>query len=127
MNILGVDYGRRRIGLAWVQAGLDVVLPFGVVDSKDINEQIDQLKRIIEEESINQLVVGLPISLGGEENENTKRVQTFAASLQARVDIPVSFIDERFTTAQAKQMGGDATLDEKAAMLILQSYTGKSS
>ena len=49
MNILGVDYGKKRIGLAWMQTGLDIILPYGLVDS------LDQLVKLIKKEKIDKL------------------------------------------------------------------------
>jgi len=119
MNILGVDFGQKRIGLAWVQEGLDVVLPFGVVGDKK------ELIELIHTERIGKVVMGLPLGMEGEENMNTNRVRGFAADLQKEIDIPIEFIDERFTTHEANRMGGVATADEKAAMIILESYLEK--
>jgi len=119
MNILAVDHGVKRIGLAWVDSDLGVVLPYGVLSS------LDELIELIEKEKIDQIVVGWPLSLESEENDNTERVKIFVEELKKQVKIPVEFIDERFTTIQAEKMGGEASLDEKAAMLILQNYLDK--
>jgi len=119
MNILGIDYGKKRIGLAWVQGGLDVVLPFGVTEEEG-------LPGLIKEEKIGKAVVGLPLGLDGGENDNTKRVRKFVDVLKMQTGIPVEFVDERFTSQQADRMeGGTATRDEKSAMVILQSYLDK--
>ena len=120
MNILGIDYGKKRIGLAWMQEGFDVVLPYGIV----INDQRStaKLDKLVQEEKIDKIVVGLPFGLDGGENENVEKVKKFVDELKKVLEIPIEFVDERFTTAEAKQMGGDASLDEKAAMLILQNY-----
>lgn len=119
MNILGVDYGQKRVGLAWVQEGLDVVLPYGVIQHDMWKEE---LTKLIQEERIQKVVIGNPLSMIGESTENTKRVQAFADELEALVDIDIEFYDERFSSQQADSMGGDATRDEKAAMVILQGY-----
>lgn len=125
MNILGVDYGKKNIGLAWVQEGLDVVLPYGVIKEK-VESRKEQLIDLIKKEGIDKIVVGLPIGLDGKENENTKNVQRFVEDLKTQIDIPVEFVDERFTSQQADRMeGGEASRDEKAAMVILQSYIEK--
>jgi len=117
MNILGVDYGTKRIGLAWVQSGLDVVLPFGVV------RNLDELVQTIKKEKIDKVVFGLPLDLETmEENFNTRRIRKFADEVKKATNLEIEFADERLTTAEAMQMGGEATLDEKAAMLILQTY-----
>ena len=122
MNVLGIDYGTKHIGLAWVQVGLDVVLPFGVVETGNWKKEIGKL---VKEEKIDKIVVGLPFGLEGEENENTKRIRLFAKELEDVVNIPIEYIDESFTTHEAHSMGGGASADEKAAMLILQSYLNK--
>jgi len=126
MNILGIDFGKKRIGLAWVQEGLDVVLPFGIVKSEGGRMKREaEIKKIIIDEKIDKVVVGFPLKADGEDTDNTEPVRDFVKELKQSVDIPIEIIDERFTTAQARQMGGDASLDEKAAMLILQSYLHK--
>ncbi|MFH1946619.1 MAG: Holliday junction resolvase RuvX [Candidatus Magasanikbacteria bacterium] len=122
MNVLGVDYGKKRIGLAWLQEGLDVVLPYGVVGS--LKELVD----LIEVERIDKVVFGLPLTLEEmSENPNTKRIRKFADEVKEATGVEIDFADERLTTLEAMQMGGDATLDEKAAMLILQTYLEESS
>ena len=122
MNILGIDYGQKRIGLAWVQEGLDVVLPFGVIEHPDQDVVVTQLASTIASENIGRAVIGLPIAMDGSETENTKRVRTFVDALQKHTDVPIELLDERLSSKQADAMGGDASRDEKAAMVILQSY-----
>jgi len=116
MNILSIDYGKKRIGLAWVQEGLDVVLPYGVV------KNMEELTELIIKEKIDKLIVGFPVGLDDKENANTKIVKEFALELKKKVNLPLEFVDERFSSAQADSMGGEVSRDEKAAMVILQSY-----
>lgn len=121
MNILGIDFGTKHIGLAWVQEGLDVVLPFGRIQNSKLI--IQNLQDLIQKENIGKVVVGLPLTLeDGSENANTKRVRTFGEELQAATSLPVEYADERLTSFEADQMGGKASRDEKAAMVILQEY-----
>lgn len=122
MNILGIDYGTKRIGLAWMQEGLDVVLPFGIINEVDRKKNIEAVAKLIADERINKVVIGLPFGLDGEETENTKRIRAFASELGEKIKLPIEFEGEEFTTKEAAQMEGDASLDEKAAMLILQGY-----
>lgn len=124
MNILAIDFGTKKIGLAWTQSDIGVVLPYGLIYEKPNSSRLDQLVNLITEEKIDELVVGLPINvdLEKQENMNTKRVRDFIKQLNCRIDIPVTFIDERFSSAEADEMGGEATRDEKSAMVILQSY-----
>ncbi len=123
MNILGIDFGTKRIGLAWVQIGLDVILPFGVVEQISGQTIPEKLLSLIEKENINTLVIGLPLTLeDGTENPNTKRVRVFGDAVQKATGLPIVFVDERLTSFEADEMGGEASRDEKAAMVILQEY-----
>src|SRR3989344_3425732 len=116
MNILGVDFGKKRIGLAWVDTAIGAPLPYCIVQNST------ELADLIQKERIQKVVIGLPVGLDGKENENTKIVRRFAEELRQAITAPIELIDERFTSAQADRMGGDASRDEKAAMLILQTY-----
>ena len=122
MNILGVDYGTKRIGLAWVQKELGVVLPFGKVQEKNKEEMMLKLAKIIKEERADKVVFGLPLTLEGQESSNSRRVRSFVEELKKNINIPVDFYDERFSSFAADQMEGDASRDENAAMIILQDY-----
>lgn len=116
MNILGIDYGTKHIGLAWIQEGLDLVLPYGVVSK-------DELPELIKEERIGKVVIGLPFGLeDGAENQNTDRIRMFGDWLVGKTGVHVEYIDERMSSQQADRSGGDVSRDEKAAMVILQSY-----
>lgn len=126
MNILGIDYGKKNIGLAWLQTGLDIILPFGLVQEKTRQNQIEKLTKIIKEENIDKVIFGLPLTLEDmSENENTKRIKSFAEDLYKKTNVKFEFADERLTTSEARSMEGDATLDEKSAMLILKTYLSK--
>lgn len=122
MNLLGIDYGQKRIGLAWVQESLGVVLPFGQIVNKELGKTNEELINIIRTEKIDKLIIGLPLSEEGEENLNTERVRKFAQEIHEVTSLPFEFVDERFTTHEAMSMEGEASLDEKSAMLILQSF-----
>ncbi|MDD2656079.1 MAG: Holliday junction resolvase RuvX [Patescibacteria group bacterium] len=123
MNILGIDYGKKKIGLAWLQTGLDVILPFGLVMEKTREEQLKKLAIIIKEENIDKIIFGFPLTLEDmSENNNTERIKKFAEDLYNITKKEFEFIDERLTTSEARTMDGDASLDEKSAMLILKTY-----
>lgn len=115
MSILAVDVGKKRWGLAWCEPGLGVVLPFGVVSS------LAEVIEIVKKEKIKTVVIGLPLDLQAGENEWVAQIREIGATLSALVT--VEFVDERFSTAAAMRLGAEgASRDEKAAMIILQSY-----
>lgn len=123
MNILGVDYGTKNIGLAWTQAGIDVVLPFGTV--KNQSSAVTELIMLIKKEEIDKIVVGLPIGLEGKENKNTARVRSFIGRLRGHVNVPIELVNESFSSHEADRLEGGVSRDEKAAMIILQNYINK--
>ena len=116
---MAMDYGKKRIGLALVDTEVGVVLPYGKLETRNWKLGMSD---VVKEQGIAEIVVGLPLGLDGKENENTGRVRLFAEDLKKETDVPIAFVDERFTTREAERMGGDVSADEKAAMLILRSY-----
>jgi len=122
MNILGVDFGTKRIGLAWTQTELGVVLPYGQIRGKDKEEMIVNLVKLIKEERIEKVVFGLPLTLEGQESPNSRRVRAFVDELKKQINVLIDFYDERLSSFAADQMEGNVTRDEKAAMIILQDY-----
>lgn len=121
MNILAIDYGSKNIGLAWCQTGVDLILPYGIVKN-DKSKVVGQLEKMIESEKIEVVVIGLPVGLEGEENDNTIKIREFAKLLEDAITAKIEFIDERFTSQQADNTAGDVSRDEKSAMIILESY-----
>jgi len=125
MNILGIDFGQKRIGLAWVQEGIDIVFPYGKIEEKNSEKAVEKIVDFVKKEHIDKIVIGLPLGLNGEENENTQRIRSFAQNIGDMVSVEIIFMDERFTSHQADNTLGDASRDEKSAMIILQSYLEK--
>ena len=125
MNILSVDFGTKNIGLAWADTGIGAVLPYGLIKEEKFKTKLDQLADIIEVEKIDKVVIGLPMNLNGGENKNTERIRKFAEDLKGKISVPIEFMNEMFTSQQADRMGGDASRDEKSAMVILEDYLQK--
>ncbi len=122
MNILGIDWGKKRVGLAWVQSGLDVVLPFGVIETFKV-DPVAEIIAIIKEEKIDLVVLGLPKTLAGIEEANALAVREVGAKIASATGINVEFLDERYTSHAADRFGADgASRDEKAAMIMVQAY-----
>ena len=122
MNILAVDFGTRRMGLAWVDTGLKIVLPFGVISGKNLAEISQNLIKFVKAEKADKIIFGLPLTQQGEECANTKRVRNFVEDIKKQISVPIEFVDERFSSQAADRLGGEASRDEKSAMLILEDY-----
>ncbi len=118
MNILSIDYGTKRLGLAKWNSDVDVILPFGV--AKNIDEIVD----LVNKENFDKIVVGMPYSSQDKNASSTNmdRVNNFISKLKEMTGKAIDIFDERFSSQQADRMGGQASRDEKSAMIILQSY-----
>lgn len=133
MQILGIDPGRKRIGLALSdEAEGRLALPFRTVERTQSDvEAARAVKAALEERSIERVVVGLPLRLDGTEGEAARRVRRFVQALEAELGVPIHTIDERLTTVSAERglrdMGVRAdrrkeVVDQSAAAIILQTF-----
>jgi putative holliday junction resolvase len=128
-KILGIDYGKKRIGTAigFVQGKISI--PQEVIENKNFDFALEEIRRIVKEEDIDLIVVGLPISLSGEaKSDQLKEVQIFINKLSDNINLEVDKEDERLSSKEAGNLllgskGGKR--DDVAAMLILQSYMNK--
>jgi putative Holliday junction resolvase len=80
---------------------------------------------VIAEQGAARVVVGLPLSLGGGDSDQTRAARAFAARLQETVDVPVELYDERFTTTIAARTGGSASEDSRAAAVLLEEWLSR--
>lgn len=127
-TILAIDYGIKRVGLALSPDQMSLVLPFGCIVREDgSDEWIEQILQKIKEASPDVVVIGLPFDMEGQETDMTRRIREFGDLLSTRMSVPISYVDERFSTAQGKRSEGGVGDDEKAAMVILEGYLEKSS
>ena len=130
-RILSIDYGKRRTGLA-VTDPLQIIA--GGLATVSTSELYDYLVNYIAREPVERIVIGKPMQPNGQPSENLARVQQFVNRWRkAQPDIPIEYVDERFTSVLAHQAmidGGlkkkarqnKALVDEISATIILQSY-----
>jgi putative Holliday junction resolvase len=121
-RVLALDFGEARCGCAVSDPTGTVVTPVGAVERPDTRRGLGRIAAIARERDAERVVVGLPLSLSGEEGAQAARTREFAARLAERVDVPVVFHDERLTTRQAERSGGSADADSRAAAHLLEAY-----
>ena len=126
MRILALDAGEARCGCAVCDPTETVVTPLEVVARPDTRRGLDSLARLVKEREIEQIVVGLPLTLRGEEGDQAAWTRRFAERLGERVDVPIAFHDERLTTRQAERTGGSAAADSRAAAHLLEAFLAAS-
>lgn len=127
MRILGLDVGEKRIGVA-MSDGLGVTAQgLETIMRHDTNS----LARIIKENDVHEIVVGLPVNMDGTQGERAKDALLFADGLKKRYGLPVRMWDERLSTAYVERamIEGDLSRrkrkrlsDRLAAQVILQGY-----
>ena len=130
-RILALDLGERRIGLALSDPDLILASGRGVYLRRNPEEDLVYLERLVEEEDVGEIVLGLPRNMDGSLGKQAERALEFKALLEERLKRPVHLFDERLTSAEAERVLVEADLsrrrrrevrDELAAVLILQGY-----
>lgn len=136
MNFLGIDYGEKRIGLAFAdELGIAMPLPAATASTKA--DRMDFIAAIISERKVGALIVGYPYNMDGSIGPKAKEVDAFIATLEERFKLPVYRVDERLTSEHAASLNTrkkpkspkahqaarkTGVLDSKAAALILQDF-----
>ncbi len=135
-RIIGIDYGRKRVGVA-------VSDPLGIfasaLDTVQSAKIIEYLKNYAEKEKVMRFVVGYPVNMDGAPSEAQKDVDVFLKQLaKAFPDVPVTLEDERFTSVlahramidggmKAKDRRDKESVDKISAAIILQGYMDRQS
>ena len=128
---LGFDFGLKRIGVASGEHLLGIAHPLTTLNVESNEDRFNQIAKLVDEWEPSTPVVGLPLTLDGEEHEVTLLCKKFARRLDGRFGLPVVMIDERLSSAEAsqslKEIGISGRkqkplLDQIAAQVILQSY-----
>lgn len=124
---LGIDYGKKRIGLALGQAypkGIGVVFNSGKKDNV-----LTRICDIIKENEVTAIVVGYPRRSMGEPGTLAKEIENFSTSLAKESKLPVFYEEERFTSSEAENIFEKAVrkpksgqIDELSAVLILEQF-----
>ena len=121
-RILALDHGEARCGCAISDPSGTLATPLGAVERPETKRGLAELARIVEEQEAERVIVGLPVTLKGDEGTQAERARTFAVRLGRRLSVPVELHDERLTTRLAERGGGRAASDSRAAAHLLESY-----
>jgi putative Holliday junction resolvase len=125
LRVLALDYGSARCGVAVSDPSGTLATPLAPVLRPASKKGWAALKARIAELEVERVVVGLPVSLGGGDSAQTREVREFADRLSRAVSVPVELYDERFTTSLASRVGGSASLDSRAAAVLLEEWLAR--
>lgn len=131
-RIMALDVGDVRIGVAVSDPMGIIANPLETYTRKgDITRDAQYIVDLAKSREVTLFVSGLPLGLNGNENEQTRKTREFIDVLTGLTDIPVKFLDERFTTLSAERtlIQGNVrredrkkVIDKVAATIILQNY-----
>ena len=119
--VFGFDFGIKRIGIAMGNTLTAQAQPLAVVKAIDNATRFTQIGALIDQWRPARLVVGEPRHPDGAEHEMTLRCQRFANQLHGRFNLPVTLVDERYSSAVISARRGEV-IDDRAAAIILQQY-----
>jgi len=136
-RIMGLDYGSKTIGVAISDSLGLTAQPFETIERDKENKlrrSLARIAKIVEENNIKEIVVGLPINMNGKSNERVAFTMEFVEKLKKRVDVPIVMQDERLTTVEADEILDESGvkkenrkqfIDMVAAGIILREYMEK--
>ena len=130
-TVLAFDFGTKRLGVAVGETMIGLAHPLTEIVGEETEPRFAAITKVIAEWQPKRLVVGLPLNEDGAAQDSTRRAQRFARQLEGRFGLPVSFVDERYSSVDAeagmRESGARKAINEKrvdsaAAQLILQQY-----
>jgi len=122
VRVLALDYGSARCGAAVSDPTGVLATPLEPVLAPGTRRGKAQLRALVAETGAERVLVGLPLSLNGEDSAQTAETRAFAEGLAQAVAVPVELFDERFTTRLAERTGGRASEDSRAAAHLLEGW-----
>ena len=123
MRALALDYGSARCGAALSDPTGTLATPIEPVERPGSKAGLERIAGLVRDRDVETVVVGLPLTLGGEDSAQTSEAREFASRVaEAVAPVPVVLHDERLTTAQARRTGGRASEDSRAAAHLLEAW-----
>lgn len=127
----GIDFGTVRIGVAISDPSQTIASPLEVYNRRTIELDAKYFQTLAKQEELVAFVVGLPVHMSGDASQKSKEAVKFGVWLSQQTETPVTWIDERYTTAMARDvlshsnLSGKkrkAQLDKLAAQILLAAY-----
>ena len=129
--LVGLDIGYKTIGIAVSDRSFTIATPINTVSRKGTKKDLPKIKEFLDEYNIGGFILGLPLSLDGNENEQTSKIRKFSTELQSFFSVPFEFWDERYSSdiifKELRKSDFSSSkikkkLDQQSAAYILQGY-----
>lgn len=131
MKAMGIDFGLRRIGIAFSDETKFLASPYIVYTRKTESEDIEFLINLINQHKVDEIICGLPLTMSGEEGEIAKKTREFMEKIITTSNLKCVFVDERLSSVLAEEYLAEREkdwrkrkqkLDAVSASIILQDY-----
>ena len=132
--LVGLDIGYKTIGIAVSDRSFTIATPLNTVSRKGTKKDLPKIKEFLNEYNIGGFILGLPLSLDGNENEQTVKIRKFSIDLQSFFSVQFEFWDERYSSdiifKELRKSDFSSSkikkkLDQQSAAYILQGYLDK--
>jgi len=128
MRRFGLDFGNKYLGVAFSEN--NVTLPMAPLIAKNWNVLLAELTKLVAINFVEEIVLGLPLSVDGSNNTSSQKVKEFGTLLEKRLKLPVHLVDESFSSKEALKRSIDLGMSEKsrrhldslAAVVILERF-----
>jgi putative Holliday junction resolvase len=130
-RVLGLDFGLKRIGAAVSDPRRQIATPLEVYERQSPEQDARHYQKLVREDDIDRIVIGLPIHTRGEESILSRAAREWGAWLASQTGTRVLFFDERYTSVEADEVLRSAGIrarerqskrDMIAAQILLQHY-----
>ena len=130
-RVLAIDYGEKKVGLALSDPLKIIAKPYKTIDNSCNEQLINDFNTIINNKNVDEIVIGLPVTMKNSHSKQTDNVNKFIDLLKTKIKIKVTVVDERLSSIEAKKSlvnqgiktgHNKKDVDMTAAALILQSY-----
>ena len=128
-RLLGIDPGKKRIGIAISDENKIIATPYTTLIKNNFSELLVDIKKIINENDVKGVIVGNPINLDGSSSNSSQSAKDLAINLSKNITVPIAMWDERLSSRGAFNLSNDlnvntskkiSKLDENSAAFILQ-------
>lgn len=130
-RLIGLDLGTKTIGLALSDLGRGIASPMETIKRKKFTLDAEKLLKVCEEQEVGGIILGLPLNMDGSEGPRAQATRAFARNLSSKTDLPITYWDERLSTAAVTRtlLEADSSrakraevVDKMAAAYILQGF-----
>jgi|TARA_B110000259_G_scaffold167215_1_gene195405 putative Holliday junction resolvase len=128
-RLLGIDPGKKRVGIAISDENKIIATPYTTIIKNNFSDFLKQINKVILENDIKGIVIGNPINMDGSASQSSQSAKDLAINLSKNISVPITMWDERLSSRGAFNLSNDlnvnttkkiSKLDENSAAFILQ-------